>query len=138
MYGLRVKKIKKRELHGAGAMIEGKTIYVSKDTPRSDMLHEVGHYKLGHNIIKIPMSPSKYAFEEVEASLFAYKNTGYPRHIHMQLRGIFNDLTWREYHISKTEALQYIKNAIYKQKTPESWKDDYKLLRKEATIPRRR
>jgi len=137
MYGLRIKKVKKKELHGDSARIQGKTIYVSKDTPRSDIFHEVGHSKLGHNVYKIPMSPSKYAHEEVEADIFAYNHTGYPRHIHMKLRAIFNDLTWREYKIPKMEALQYIKNAIYKQNTPEYWKEDYKLLRREATIKRR-
>jgi len=132
MYGLRIKKIKKKELHGDTARIEGKTIYISEDTPKSAVLHEVGHYKLGHNTIRNPIHPKKYAFEEVEADIFAYKQTGNPKHILMKLRAIYNDLTWREYHINRDEALRCIKRAIYSQKTPELWKTDYKMLVKEA------
>lgn len=132
MYGLRIKKVQKKELHGASAMIEGKTIYVSKDTSKSDMFHEVGHYKLGHNLKREPRSPKKYVLEEIGANIFAYKRTGNPKHIHMQLKAIYNDLTWRIYHINRVEALRDIKYALCTQKTPDTWKNDYKLLIKEA------
>ena len=116
----------------AFAHLPARTIYARKDTSKSDIEHERFHMAKRHP--DRPRNPAVFAGQEIDATLYAYKKLGRPTHILGQLRGIFNDLNWREYKVSRTRALSIIKRKLFRTPNiPISWKSDYFKLQKERS-----
>ena len=98
--------------------IRGKTNLV-------DLLHEQYHVIDDEGIRR---KPSNYVMDEIEATLYAYEQIGKPSHILQRLRGLYNDLTFRNFNLSRQEALKTIREELFKLDVPETWKDDYQRL----------
>ena len=109
------------------------TIYIREDTPESDIEHEKFHMIKKHP--DKPRDPTKYAEQEIMATLYAYHKLGRPTHILSKLRAIFNDLTFREYKagtVSPNRAKMIIKEILFETPgIPTFWKEDYFKLFKE-------
>lgn len=104
-------------------------IYVVKGkTSESDKQHEIGHV-VHRDANDWPYKSEIFVRDELEASLYAYKKTGAPKHMLSRLRAIFNDLYRNHYKISAREALSTIGKELRRLPVPKSWLNDYQLLR---------
>ena len=90
-----------------------------------DLLHEKWHVIDDEGIRR---KPSNYVMDEIEATLYAYEQIGRPSHILQRLRGIYNNLTFRLFNLSRQEALKTIREELFKLNVPETWIDDFQRL----------
>ena len=90
-----------------------------------DFLHEQWHVIDDEGIRR---KPSNYVMDEIEATLYAYEQIGKPHHVLQRLRGIYNDLTFRIFNLSRQEALKTIREELFKLNVPETWIDDFQRL----------
>jgi len=105
-------------------------IYAIKGkTSEADVLHEEYHIKKNH-----PDKPRDYkdfARQEIDSTFYAYKKTGQPYHIIKQLRAILNDICINEYNANENEAIGFLKSYLFSLDIPDTWKEDYKKIKKE-------
>jgi len=117
------------------AQISNGVIYgVKGKATKADIEHEKAHVKLGHLKVK-NITPARHVKEEIDATFYAYKKTGQPVHILNILRGIYNDLAFREYsgkYKTPQEILRTIRAALKRHNIPLVWKRDYAQLVDEA------
>ena len=96
---------------------------------RSDIEHEKGHIALGHRN-KMPRNPLDHIKEELAANYYAYRNTGSPKNILMQLRRLYNDLAYREYRVRPARKIMILIGQGLKSMPvlPPGWANDYRKL----------
>ena len=128
---LRVRVVKRLPAYRDKAQISGKTITITKRTSKTEIEHERGHYALGHNLEKLPHTPTQYAREELDAQLYAHNKTHRTPHIKMQLRAIANDMGYREYHTPAKTVIKDVDKLMARKQTPVSWRSDWSKVRAE-------
>ena len=107
------------------------TIYIKKSTPLHTIEHEKFHLLKRHP--SKPRNPTEYAEQEIKAHLYTYHKTGKPTHILGELKATFNDLNYREYHLSPRQSLSIIRKVLLNNPgVPASYKEDYSKLLKEC------
>ena len=129
---IRIKKVKGYKDKRANAQItQAGIIEVCPKTTRGQIAHEEGHYVLGHNLKRIPKTPSIYARQEIDASVYAFKKTGQPKRMKSTMRAIYNDLTHYEYNESSKKAESTMDKIIKRKGTPAHFKKEWESVRKE-------
>jgi hypothetical protein len=107
------------------------TIYLIKGkTPKYVEYHELFHAQKRHPLKA--KSPLHHAEMEIEATIYAYKQTGHPHHMLGTLGGICRDLIIN-YHVSASRAAQIINHALIKSHAPDGWKRDLAELRSDIS-----
>jgi len=99
-------------------------------TSRAKVEHEKYHSIQGH-----PNKPYKainHVDNEIKAYVYAFKQTGQPKHLLQVMKALFNDQT-REYKTTPRTALLNIRKTFlkYEGRYPETWQEDYSKLVKE-------
>lgn len=98
-------------------VVKGKTTEASKQ-------HEIGHVVLRHGD-GYPRNPEMYVKQELDATLYAYKKIGEPKHIRGRLRGWFNEVYARHYKIPHHQAWRIIENQLRRSNVPSEWQQDF-------------
>jgi len=129
---LQYKVVSKLKDSRAKAEIHGRTILSKPYTRKADIVHEEGHYVLGHNLHKLPKTPQSYVREELDANLYAYKKTKHPQHIKGNLRALANDVYHYEYRETPKATIKIMDNAMSRKGMPTAWKNDWRGVKKEA------
>ena len=106
-------------------------ISVTPKTTKGEIAHEEGHYVLGHNLKGNPKTPSVYARQEIDASVYAYNKVGQPKRMKPKIRAIYNDLTHYEYKESPKKAKSEMDKIMNRREVPTSFKKDWDGIKRE-------
>ncbi len=99
-------------------------------TTKADVEHEKAHIALGHSSKSYPTAAG-HVRQEIQATYVAYSKIGQPKHILSLLRGIYNDLAYREYrgaYKTPNKILKVIKTNLNRYPIPKEWKQDFHTL----------
>lgn len=125
-YKLRGKSPNKKITSGA-YMPWNNTIYLIKGkSPKYVEYHEIFHAQKRHPLK--PKTPLQDVSMEIEATMYAYKQTGHPTHVLGTLGGICKGLII-DWHISASKAAQIINQALIKNHAPDGWMRDLAELK---------
>jgi bifunctional DNA-binding transcriptional regulator/antitoxin component of YhaV-PrlF toxin-antitoxin module len=106
-------------------------IYLVKGrATESTLQHERFH--LIYNHPKKERDPRAWVLHEMQANVYAYKNTGQPKHLLARLRAIFNDICFNVYDVDERKALILIHSALSRTKAPDAWMSDFIKLKEEV------
>jgi hypothetical protein len=120
-----------------GTWTKNAIIYKASNTPEKDTAHEEGHIVLGHNEYNAK-TPAAYIKDELDAELYAHKKTNKSQHIKAFLRGEFMQIAEGDpqlphlRHTTWKDAIKVMDKAMERDDIPETWKEDWKEVRKEA------
>lgn len=103
-------------------------IYITRNATNGTLEHEKYHIIKKHP--NNPRSSSDYLKQEIDAELYAYKNTGYPKRIKSRLIGWANDIMWRRYRNSTGNTIKVFNSVINKNRIPKQWLDDWVEVKK--------
>lgn len=108
-------------------IVDKNTIYLIRGkSDESIAKHEEFHIKKRHPSKE--QNPRDYILHEMQANMYAYKETGQPKHILGRLRAIYNDIGYNVYKTSPQATLGMIKSVLIELKVPDTWKADFKEL----------
>jgi hypothetical protein len=107
-------------------------IYVVKGASAGVVEHERFHSIKRHP--KVPKTYKIYLDNELEAYEYAWTKTKSPRRILSKLRGMYNSCLpyMREGKVKPKEVIDYMKSKIFSLEVPDTWKEDFFKLEKEA------
>jgi hypothetical protein len=109
--------------------IKKRTIHIVDGAPKGALEHEKYHIEHGH---RTPSKESEYVRQEMEAILYSYHKTGYPRTIKGYLKGIAETILWRRYKgYTKAGAIRIIQARINSMDVPERWIRDWDVVKRE-------
>lgn len=117
-------KVRPSEVSGFYSEDRNKIFAVRGKTKDWQILHEEAHSRQRQHGYK---NPKLYAYKEIKADMFAYKQIGEPKHNYSHQAFLYFELA-DGFGISLKQSLQYILDALRKAHAPKEWFDDFDKL----------